>query len=47
MTSNRHLLRNLLARGLLDWEPEIELREGLSLTLEKSGRDRLLGHAAP
>ncbi len=36
-----------LARGLLDWEPEIELREGLSLTLEKSGRDRLLGHAAP
>ncbi len=36
-----------LARGLLDWEPEIELREGLILTLEQSGRDRLLGHAAP
>jgi len=36
-----------LARGLLDWEPEIELREGLNLTLEQSGRDRLLGHAAP
>jgi dTDP-glucose 4,6-dehydratase len=36
-----------LARGLLGWEPEIELREGLALTLEKSGRDRLLGLAAP
>jgi dTDP-glucose 4,6-dehydratase len=36
-----------LARRLLGWEPEIELREGLALTLEKSGRDRLLGLAAP
>jgi dTDP-glucose 4,6-dehydratase len=36
-----------LARGLFGWEPEVELREGLSLTLEQSGRDRLLGHAAP
>jgi dTDP-glucose 4,6-dehydratase len=36
-----------LARGLLGWEPEVELREGLGLTLEQSGRDRLLGHAAP
>ncbi|HWH10660.1 MAG TPA: UDP-glucuronic acid decarboxylase family protein [Solirubrobacteraceae bacterium] len=36
-----------LARGLLGWEPEIELREGLILTLEQSGRDRLLGLAAP
>jgi dTDP-glucose 4,6-dehydratase len=36
-----------LARRLLGWEPEVELREGLRLTLEQSGRDRLLGHAAP
>jgi len=36
-----------LARSLLDWEPEVEIREGLGWTLEQSGRDRLLGHAAP
>jgi dTDP-glucose 4,6-dehydratase len=36
-----------LARSLLGWEPEIELRDGLSRTLELSGRDRLLGLAAP
>jgi dTDP-glucose 4,6-dehydratase len=36
-----------LARQLLGWEPEVELREGLGMTLEQSGRDRLLGLAAP
>ena len=36
-----------LARQLLDWEPTVELREGLATTLEQSGSDRLLGHAAP
>jgi dTDP-glucose 4,6-dehydratase len=36
-----------LARSLLGWEPEIELRDGLARTLELSGRDRLLGLAAP
>jgi dTDP-glucose 4,6-dehydratase len=36
-----------LARDLLDWEPEVGLREGLLRTLEQSGRDRLLGLAAP
>jgi dTDP-glucose 4,6-dehydratase len=32
-----------LAREVLDWEPEIELREGLRLTIERSGADRLVG----
>ena len=36
-----------LARELLGWEPEVELREGLRLTIEQSGHERLLGHAAP
>jgi dTDP-glucose 4,6-dehydratase len=36
-----------LARQLLGWEPEIELREGLGLTIEQSGHERLLGNAAP
>jgi dTDP-glucose 4,6-dehydratase len=36
-----------LARQLLSWEPEIELREGLALTIEQSGHERLLGNAAP
>jgi len=32
-----------LARELLGWEPEIELREGLIRTIERSGRDVLIG----
>jgi dTDP-glucose 4,6-dehydratase len=36
-----------LARSLLGWEPEIELRDGLARTLQLSGRERLLGFAAP
>jgi dTDP-glucose 4,6-dehydratase len=32
-----------LARQLLGWEPEIELREGLQRTLEASGADVLVG----
>ncbi len=32
-----------LARELLGWEPEIELREGLIRTIESSGRDVLIG----
>jgi dTDP-glucose 4,6-dehydratase len=32
-----------LARALLDWEPEIELREGLTRTIESSGTDALVG----
>ena len=31
------------ARELLGWQPEIELRQGLELTLEKSGRAKLIG----
>jgi dTDP-glucose 4,6-dehydratase len=31
------------ARELLGWEPEIQLRQGLELTLEKSGRAKLIG----
>jgi dTDP-glucose 4,6-dehydratase len=31
------------ARDLLDWQPEIELREGLRLTIEKAGVERLVG----
>ena len=31
------------ARSLLGWEPAVALREGLELTLEKSGRDKLIG----
>jgi dTDP-glucose 4,6-dehydratase len=32
-----------LAREILGWEPEIELREGLALTIERSGRETLVG----
>jgi dTDP-glucose 4,6-dehydratase len=32
-----------LARELLGWAPEVALREGLRLTIEQSGRERLLG----
>ncbi len=31
------------ARALLGWEPQVALREGLELTLAKSGRDKLIG----
>jgi dTDP-glucose 4,6-dehydratase len=34
-----------LAREILDWEPEINLREGLTRTIEQSGRDALMGAA--
>ncbi|MDQ3677571.1 MAG: SDR family oxidoreductase [Actinomycetota bacterium] len=34
-----------LARRLLAWEPEIELREGLQRTIEQSGTERLVGPA--
>ncbi|MGI8800974.1 MAG: UDP-glucuronic acid decarboxylase family protein [Solirubrobacteraceae bacterium] len=36
-----------LARRLLGWEPEVDLRSGLQRTIQQSGRERLLGHAAP
>ncbi|MGD0198605.1 MAG: UDP-glucuronic acid decarboxylase family protein [Solirubrobacteraceae bacterium] len=32
-----------LARELLGWSPEVALRDGLAMTIEKSGRERLLG----
>ncbi|MBA3746893.1 MAG: SDR family oxidoreductase [Solirubrobacterales bacterium] len=32
-----------LARKLLGWEPEIDLSEGLARTIERSGRDVLIG----
>jgi dTDP-glucose 4,6-dehydratase len=31
------------AKEILGWEPTIELREGLKLTIEKSGPDALIG----
>jgi dTDP-glucose 4,6-dehydratase len=31
------------ARELLGWEPTIELRRGLEMTVERSGRDKLIG----
>src|SRR3984885_14484122 len=34
-----------LARQLLDWNPEIELRQGLERTLAQSGREALVGVA--
>jgi dTDP-glucose 4,6-dehydratase len=34
-----------LAREILGWEPEIELREGLRRTIEQSGRQALVGAA--
>jgi dTDP-glucose 4,6-dehydratase len=36
-----------LARDLLGWQPEIELREGLIRTIESSGRDVLIGAGGP
>jgi dTDP-glucose 4,6-dehydratase len=35
-----------LARQILSWEPEITLREGLTRTIEQSGRDTLVGALA-
>ena len=32
-----------LAREVLDWEPEIELRDGLRNTIDRSGVERLIG----
>jgi dTDP-glucose 4,6-dehydratase len=32
-----------LAREILGWEPEIELREGLRRTIDKSGAEALVG----
>jgi nucleoside-diphosphate-sugar epimerase/intein/homing endonuclease len=32
-----------LAREILGWEPTVDLREGLKLTIEQSGRDGLVG----
>jgi dTDP-glucose 4,6-dehydratase len=34
-----------LAREILDWEPTIELREGLERTIHQSGREALVGAA--
>ena len=34
-----------LAREMLGWEPEIELREGLRRTIEQSGAERCVGAA--
>ena len=31
------------ARDLLGWEPQVELREGLQMTIDKSGVERLAG----
>ena len=31
------------ARELLGWEPEVELAEGLRMTIEQAGRERLIG----
>jgi dTDP-glucose 4,6-dehydratase len=36
-----------LARELLGWEPRIELREGLRLTVEQSGTEALTGAGVP
>jgi dTDP-glucose 4,6-dehydratase len=35
-----------LAREVLGWEPEISLREGLTRTIEQSGRETLVGALA-
>ena len=32
-----------LARELLGWEPEVELRDGLRRTIEEAGADALIG----
>ena len=31
------------ARDLLGWEPKVELREGLRMTIEQAGVERLVG----
>ena len=31
------------AREILAWEPTVDLRQGLERTLERSGRDKLIG----
>ena len=31
------------ARDLLGWEPQVELRDGLRRTIERSGVERLVG----
>ena len=31
------------AQAILGWEPKVQLREGLQLTLDQSGRDKLIG----
>ena len=31
------------AKDLLDWEPEVELRDGLRMTIEQTGVERLVG----
>jgi dTDP-glucose 4,6-dehydratase len=36
-----------LAREVLGWEPEVELREGLRRTIERSGADALIGTGGP
>jgi dTDP-glucose 4,6-dehydratase len=33
------------AREILNWEPAVELREGLERTIERSGRDGLIGYS--
>jgi len=35
-----------LARRILGWEPQVELRDGLALTVEESGADTLIGTLA-
>jgi dTDP-glucose 4,6-dehydratase len=34
-----------LAKSILGWEPAIELREGLQRTIDRSGREALVGAA--
>ena len=34
-----------LAREVLGWEPQVNLKEGLRLTIENSGREALVGAA--
>ena len=31
------------AKDLLGWEPEVELRDGLRMTIEQAGVERLVG----
>ena len=31
------------ARELIGWEPKVELADGLRMTIEQSGRERLIG----